>query len=140
MATQTVTKRRSIVIPVTEAGYLTHLWLEWPCRACDGTGVDCALCDYTGKVPSDAGRTILDFVADHLAREGVIREEPAPVPPPPPQPCGRCWGEGRIANSDDGEPWSVWESLMPGSDLAVKLGVVRPIPCPACNGSGEAHP
>lgn len=47
--------------------------------------------------------------------------------------CWKCDGEGRVANSDDQEPWSAWESLPPGSDLAVQMGLVRPIPCPECS-------
>lgn len=50
--------------------------------------------------------------------------------------CMRCDGCGQIANSDDGEPWTAWEALPPGSDLAVRLGLVYPIPCPACDGRG----
>ncbi len=46
--------------------------------------------------------------------------------------CKRCDGTGRIANTDEGEPWSDWASLPPGSDLAVQLGHVKPIPCPVC--------
>jgi hypothetical protein len=49
--------------------------------------------------------------------------------------CTKCNGEGRVANSDDEEPWSVWENLPPGSDLAVQMGLVEPIPCPECGGS-----
>lgn len=54
--------------------------------------------------------------------------------------CLRCWGEGRIANSDEGEPWSTWEALPPGSDLAVRMGFVRPIDCPECGGTGIKPP
>lgn len=50
--------------------------------------------------------------------------------------CPKCLGDKRIANSEDGEPWSAWESLPPGSDLAVTMGVVRPITCPECKGTG----
>lgn len=46
--------------------------------------------------------------------------------------CRRCDGRGLIADSDDGEPWTAWENLPPGADLAVKVGLVRPIPCPDC--------
>lgn len=51
--------------------------------------------------------------------------------------CRKCYGEGRIANSDDGEPWSTWAALKPGEDLAVQLGIVRPIDCPVCKGTGS---
>ena len=38
-----------------------------------------------------------------------------------PEPCQRCGGCKQIANSDDGEPWTVWEELPPGSDLAAPV-------------------
>lgn len=47
-------------------------------------------------------------------------------------PCPRCDGCGQIADTEDGEPWIAWTSLPPGSDLAVRLGQIRPIPCPDC--------
>ncbi len=50
--------------------------------------------------------------------------------------CSRCDGCGKIADSDDGEPWTAWTSLPPGSDLAVRMGIVKPVPCPKCDGKG----
>ena len=54
--------------------------------------------------------------------------------------CMKCDGCGRIANSEDGEPWTTWEALPPGSDLAVKFGIVKPIECPECRGVGTTEP
>jgi RecJ-like exonuclease len=54
--------------------------------------------------------------------------------------CPKCSGEGRIANSEDGEPWSQWEKLPPGSDIAVKIGLIKPIVCPNCDGKGWVFP
>lgn len=51
--------------------------------------------------------------------------------------CQKCDGCGRIANDDDQSPWTFWEQLPPVSDLAVRLGLVRPETCPDCGGSGE---
>jgi len=51
--------------------------------------------------------------------------------------CDRCAGCGKIANSDSGEPWTYWEELPEESKLAVRMGIVAPIRCPACGGSGE---
>lgn len=51
--------------------------------------------------------------------------------------CSRCRGCGQIANSEDGEPWIDWESLPEPSKLAMRLGLVAPIPCPECEGTGE---
>jgi hypothetical protein len=50
--------------------------------------------------------------------------------------CARCDGCGRVASTEDGEPWTAWASLPPGSDLAVRLGVVKPLRCPRCDGTG----
>jgi hypothetical protein len=50
--------------------------------------------------------------------------------------CGRCDGCGRVASTEAGEPWTAWASLPPGSDLAVRLGVVKPLRCPRCDGTG----
>ena len=51
--------------------------------------------------------------------------------------CEKCDGCGKIASSEDQEPWTDWESLPPGSDLAVRMGLVKPIVCPKCGGTGE---
>jgi hypothetical protein len=50
--------------------------------------------------------------------------------------CTKCLGDKQIADSEDGEPWSAWASLPYESALAVRMGVVRPITCPECNGTG----
>lgn len=52
--------------------------------------------------------------------------------------CRRCDGCGRVADTADAEPWTAWLSLPPGADLAVRLGLVKPRPCPACSGTGKA--
>lgn len=51
--------------------------------------------------------------------------------------CTRCDGCGRIADCETGEPWTAWQDLPPGGDLAVRAGIVKPIPCPDCSGSGR---
>lgn len=51
--------------------------------------------------------------------------------------CQTCDGCGKIANDDDRSPWTHWERLPPGSDVAVRLGMVRPMTCPDCDGSGN---
>lgn len=51
--------------------------------------------------------------------------------------CERCDGCGRIADSEDGEPWTAWTSLPLHSSAAVLAGLVKPIPCPKCGGSGQ---
>ena len=51
--------------------------------------------------------------------------------------CDRCAGCGQIANDDDGTPWKYWAELPAQSAIAVHLGLVRPIPCPECKGTGH---
>lgn len=46
--------------------------------------------------------------------------------------CARCDGCGLIANTEEGEPWTSWTSLPVESQVAVRLGLVAPIPCPVC--------
>ena len=51
--------------------------------------------------------------------------------------CERCDGCGKIANDDEGTPWSFWENLPVKSAGAMLMGLVKPLPCPECGGSGE---
>lgn len=50
--------------------------------------------------------------------------------------CMQCDGEGYTGSDDERAPWSFWESLPPGSDIAVRMGLVTKITCEACAGSG----
>ena len=50
--------------------------------------------------------------------------------------CKQCEGWGKIDDGDEGVSWGIWAGLPPGADLAVRLGVVNPITCPRCEGSG----
>lgn len=70
--------------------------------------------------------------------EPAGREEPGKMSQE--ERCHRCEGCGQVANSDDEEPWTRWASLPPGSDLAVKMGIVKPKPCPRCFGAGRLEP
>jgi hypothetical protein len=51
--------------------------------------------------------------------------------------CPDCEGCGQLANTETREPWTAWSELPPGADLAVRLGMVRPVKCSRCDGSGE---
>lgn len=51
--------------------------------------------------------------------------------------CSTCDGCGKIANDDDRTPWTYWAELKPPSNMAVAMGLVRPITCPDCNGVGK---
>lgn len=50
--------------------------------------------------------------------------------------CQRCQGCGKLADSEGREPWIYWTSLPVHSAAAVIAGIVKPIPCDACNGTG----
>lgn len=52
--------------------------------------------------------------------------------------CPTCEGCGQIANTPEGEPWSVWMNLPLKSALAVTLGFVHPVMCPDCGGAEAA--
>ena len=54
--------------------------------------------------------------------------------------CNTCDGEGKVANTDNMEPWSQWAQLPVQSALAVVIGIVKPMTCPTCKGSGKATP
>ena len=51
--------------------------------------------------------------------------------------CGRCAGCGQISDGDPGEPWSAWMALPVESAVGMLAGIVKPIDCPDCNGTGE---
>ena len=51
--------------------------------------------------------------------------------------CKRCEGCGKIADDDEGTPWHYWKSLPLMSAGAVLAGIVKPLPCPECDGSGR---
>lgn len=51
--------------------------------------------------------------------------------------CSKCGGCGQIDSGDEQAPWAMWESLPPGSDMAVRLGLVSPLPCPQCGGCDQ---
>ncbi len=52
--------------------------------------------------------------------------------------CHRCLGCGEISSGEGGEPWTAWKELPAESNLAVRLGLVKPIACPYCKGTGKA--
>ncbi len=50
--------------------------------------------------------------------------------------CSKCDGCGQVADTEEQEPWSTWLDLPLKSALAVTMEVVKPIPCPKCQGKG----
>ncbi len=51
--------------------------------------------------------------------------------------CPRCEGCGQIADTEQAGPWTWWLDLKPPSNMAVVIGLVKPIPCPKCGGTGS---
>lgn len=49
--------------------------------------------------------------------------------------CERCEGGGKLADDGCGTPWTHWVALSSAVGGAL-IGMVNPIPCPACNGTG----
>lgn len=81
----------------------------------------------------DGVRPSGDEGSPDAVRVAPAHQSAVPSPPlNPEEPCPKCNGEKRVANTEDEEPWSAWASLPPGSDAAVKMGIVRPKPCPRC--------
>lgn len=54
-------------------------------------------------------------------------------------PCPRCVGCGKLADSEDNEAWVYWipPYLNPPENLAVVMGIVKPIDCHDCAGTGK---
>jgi hypothetical protein len=52
--------------------------------------------------------------------------------------CQTCAGCGQVANDDDRTPWKHWLELPLASSGSVLLGLVKPIECPDCGGTGVA--
>lgn len=55
-----------------------------------------------------------------------------------PKQCSTCAGCGKVADDDEQTPWTYWTDLPMKSAGAVLVGIVRPLTCPTCGGSGEA--
>ena len=53
--------------------------------------------------------------------------------------CWNCEGCGRIANDEEGNPWTYWEKLPEESKAAVRFGIIKPVTCDQCNGTGEVE-
>lgn len=55
-----------------------------------------------------------------------------------PTACRGCLGSGKVANDDEGAPWPVWEAMVPPTNIAVSLGLVQPVKCERCGGTGRS--
>ena len=51
--------------------------------------------------------------------------------------CKNCLGCGKITDDGDGTPWKHWLELSIESSLAALSGLVKPLDCPVCNGTGR---
>lgn len=47
--------------------------------------------------------------------------------------CQKCGGCGKVADTEDEEPWTAWTELPLQSSIAVLMGLVKPKPCPVCS-------
>jgi hypothetical protein len=48
--------------------------------------------------------------------------------------CQRCDGCGLLADDDEKSPWKYWEELEPPANIAVTMGMVKPVICEKCEG------
>ena len=49
--------------------------------------------------------------------------------------CENCDGCGQIADDAEGAPWTAWTSLPVGAQMAIRMGMLKPIVCPECFGA-----
>jgi len=52
--------------------------------------------------------------------------------------CMKCDGCGKVANTEEQESWLVWMNMPLKSSGAVISGLVKPMICPECDGTGKA--
>lgn len=117
------------VVLVQPCGRSAHLELGWGIGARKATAVLLA--------PHQEPELMLGL-ADYLCLD--LPELLAWLQKLPPFPrCGRCDGCGRIASGEEGAPWTAWVQLPRQSKVAVLAGIVQPIPCPSCKGTGRAE-
>lgn len=50
--------------------------------------------------------------------------------------CEQCLGWKMVADAGQ-ESWKYWAELPAQSRLAVAMGIVKPVLCPRCNGTGK---
>src|ERR1035441_8811014 len=72
------------------------------------------------------GHVRAQFILGIIGTEGEI-----------PRQCSRCEGCGKLADTDDREPLTASSSLPLKSSAAVLAGLVKPVPCDACGGTGR---
>lgn len=53
-----------------------------------------------------------------------------------PNTCQRCLGWKRV-DDGEGQSWKYWAELAPPMNISVQIGLVKPILCPDCEGTGQ---
>lgn len=53
--------------------------------------------------------------------------------------CPSCEGCGKVANDTDQTPWTHWINLPEQSKLAIYMGLVHPVRCARCGGTGKVE-
>ena len=56
--------------------------------------------------------------------------------------CPRCDGCGQLADTEIHEPWTAWTpwlSLPMSRSMELMMGMVSPVDCPVCGGSGKVE-
>jgi hypothetical protein len=50
--------------------------------------------------------------------------------------CELCLGWKRVDDGEEPVSWKAWAEIPPPHNIAVQLGLVRPVECPRCEGTG----
>jgi len=50
--------------------------------------------------------------------------------------CEQCLG-WKCVDDGDGQSWKYWAELPAQSRIAIKMGLVTPVECPRCGGTGK---
>lgn len=89
---------------------------------------------------AEEGTRVASRVLDHQLRAmqsmaGDSEETPQERRPPIAEiegTCPTCDGCGQIANDEESTPWRHWQNLPKENQVAIRIGLVRPIDCPDC--------
>lgn len=54
--------------------------------------------------------------------------------------CRNCAGCGFVGSDDDHTPWKYLEELPESAKFAIRMGIIKKLPCPKCNADAKVEP